>query len=68
MLLPERTGVIKNGAIFYRGEDLLSKSKDEMRLIRGACISMIFQDPMTALNPVMTVGDQIAEVILRHQD
>ncbi|MBR1456830.1 MAG: ABC transporter ATP-binding protein [Oscillospiraceae bacterium] len=65
-LLPERTGVIKSGAICYKGEDLLSKSKEEMRLIRGACISMIFQDPMTALNPVLTIGEQIRESLEIH--
>ena len=53
--------------MIFQGEDLLAKSKDEMREIRGSKIAMIFQDPMTALNPVMTVGDQIAEVICEHE-
>ena len=65
-LLPERTGVIRSGEILYKGENLLAKSKEEMRLIRGACISMIFQDPMTALNPVLTIGDQIRESLEIH--
>ena len=65
-LLPERVGAIKKGKIKFEGENLLEKSKREMRAVRGKKISMIFQDPMTALNPVKTVGDQIAEVILLH--
>ncbi|MBE5890200.1 MAG: ABC transporter ATP-binding protein [Lachnospiraceae bacterium] len=65
-LLPEKVGAIKKGQIEFEGEDLLTKSKRKMREIRGKKISMIFQDPMTALNPVKTVGDQIAEVILLH--
>ncbi|MDR1020038.1 MAG: ABC transporter ATP-binding protein [Synergistaceae bacterium] len=65
-LLPERTGEITSGEIIYRGEDLLRKTKAEMRAVRGAMISMIFQDPMTSLNPVMTVGDQILESLRIH--
>ena len=65
-LLPEKVGAIKKGKIKFEGENLLEKSKKEMRAVRGKKISMIFQDPMTALNPVKTVGDQIAEVILLH--
>ena len=65
-LLPDRIGKITEGKIFYQGENLLEKNKEEIRLIRGACISMIFQDPMTALNPVMTVGDQIHESLSIH--
>ncbi len=65
-LLPDKVGAIKQGKIKFEGEDLLKKSKREMRAVRGKKISMIFQDPMTALNPVKTVGDQIAEVILLH--
>ena len=67
-LLPERTGKITGGSIRYMGEELLTKSKAEMRLIRGECISMIFQDPMTALNPLMTVGDQICESLDIHNE
>jgi len=66
-LVPDPPGKILEGEIIYRGEDLLKKRLPEMRKIRGNKISMIFQDPMTSLNPVMTVGDQIAEVIKLHQ-
>ncbi|MCL1975252.1 MAG: ABC transporter ATP-binding protein [Firmicutes bacterium] len=65
-LLPEKTGHITQGEILFKGEDLLKKSKREMRGIRGAHISMIFQDPMTSLNPTITVGDQIYESLLIH--
>ncbi|MBQ6692877.1 MAG: ABC transporter ATP-binding protein, partial [Clostridia bacterium] len=67
-LLPEQVGKITSGSIKYNGIDILSASKDQMRELRGAQISMIFQDPMTALNPMLTVGDQIAEVIRLHQN
>jgi peptide/nickel transport system ATP-binding protein len=65
-LLPERTGKILQGEILWNGDDLLKKNKNEMRLIRGSLISMIFQDPMTALNPIFTVGDQILESLEIH--
>lgn len=65
-LLPAKVGHVIQGSIELDGEDLLQKSPREMRAVRGKRISMIFQDPMTALNPVKTVGDQIAEVILLH--
>lgn len=65
-LVPNPPGKIKGGEVFYDGEDLLKKSVQEMREVRGKQISMIFQDPMTSLNPVMTVRDQIMEVILQH--
>lgn len=65
-LLPQRTGIAGHGRIMFEGKDLLQASEAEMRAIRGNKISMIFQDPMTSLNPVLTVGDQIAEVILLH--
>ena len=65
-LVPDPPGKIISGEILYNGEDLLKKSNAEMRKIRGGEISMIFQDPMTALNPVLRVGDQIAEVIHLH--
>jgi peptide/nickel transport system ATP-binding protein len=55
------TSDIKSGEILYHGEDLLKKTVREMEKVRGNEITMIFQDPMTALNPVMTVGEQIAE-------
>lgn len=65
-LIPSPPGVIVSGEILFDGEDLLKKSERELRTIRGNSISMIFQDPMTALNPVLQVGDQIAEVIQIH--
>lgn len=67
-LVPDPPGRIVSGEILYRGVDLLKLSKGEIQLIRGADISMIFQDPMTALNPVHTVGAQIAEVVQLHQN
>ena len=65
-LLPEKTGRIEGGEILYKGSNLLTKSPLEMKMIRGAAISMIFQDPMTALNPIMTVGNQILESLDTH--
>ncbi len=65
-LVPNPPGEIVSGQIFFDGEDILKKSEREMRRIRGDRISMIFQDPMTALNPVLTVGEQIQEVIRLH--
>lgn len=65
-LLPQPQGRVSNGTVFFNGEDLYQKSEHEMRKIRGKKISMIFQDPMTALNPIDTVGDQIAEAIRLH--
>ena len=63
-LLPPQARI--HGSIRFRGQDLLAIPEPEMRHIRGAGISMIFQEPMTALNPVMRVGDQIAEAVLAH--
>jgi oligopeptide transport system ATP-binding protein len=60
-------GRIESGVIDFKGQDLLKFSEPQMRAIRGNKISMIFQDPMTSLNPVLTVGDQIAETIMVHQ-
>ncbi len=65
-LLPERTGVIESGSITFEGKDTLSIREAEMREIRGDKIAMIFQDPMTALNPVYTVGEQIGEALSLH--
>ncbi|MGF6376651.1 peptide/nickel transport system ATP-binding protein [Clostridiales Family XIII bacterium PM5-7] len=65
-LLPQKVGNIHSGKIEFEGEDLIQYSEDDMRSIRGSHISMIFQDPMTSLNPVLTVGDQIAESIETH--
>lgn len=67
-LVPDPPGKITGGEILYKGEDLFQRSEREMRKIRGKDISMIFQDPMTALNPVHPVGRQIAEVIKLHQN
>ena len=66
-LLPDPPGKVTGGSILFDGEDLQTKSEKEMRAVRGGQISMIFQDPMTALNPVIRVGDQIAEVIRLHE-
>ncbi len=66
-LVPNPPGKIINGKILYDGKDILKVSDTEIREIRGSQISMIFQDPMTSLNPVMTVGEQIAEVIQIHE-
>ncbi len=60
-------GKITSGKILFEGRDLLALPADELRAIRGARIAMIFQEPMTALNPVFTVGSQIAEVLTTHQ-
>lgn len=65
-LLPDRTGKVPSGEIFFEGEDLLPLKEQDRMKIRGSKISMIFQDPMTALNPVLTVGDQIGEALLLH--
>ena len=67
-LIPSPPGKITSGEIIYKGDDLLKKSAEEMRKIRGKEISMIFQEPMTSLNPVITVGKQIMEAILTHED
>ena len=65
-LLPHPQGKVISGSIKYNGEEILNKSNKDMTRFRGEKISMIFQDPMTSLNPVMTVGDQIAEGIRLH--
>ena len=66
-LIPDPPGIVTGGEILFEGEDLLKQNKKKMRSIRGKKISMIFQDPMTSLNPVMTVGSQIAESIRIHE-
>ena len=66
-LISEPAGKIVEGEIWFKGEDLLKKNEEEMQKIRGNEISMIFQEPMTALNPVYTIGDQIVEVLLLHK-
>ena len=66
-ILPDPPARICGGEIYFEGEELLTLPEKKMRTIRGNKISMIFQDPMTALNPVYTVGSQIAEVVALHQ-
>ena len=66
-LIPDPPGKIVGGRIGFDGEDLLRLPESEMRKIRGNRISMIFQEPMTSLNPVFTVGDQVGEVLRLHQ-
>ena len=66
-LLPERVGKIVKGEIVLDGIDIMKSSEADMRLLRGNIVSMIFQDPMTSLNPVLTIGDQIAEVLELHK-
>ena len=63
-LIESPPGRITSGRINFQGRDLLSLNQDEMRTIRGRSISMIFQEPMTSLNPVMTVGRQVAEPLM----
>ena len=65
-LLPQKVGKITKGKIEFEGRDIVKLTEDNMRDIRGSHISMIFQDPMSSLNPVLTVGDQIAEAIQTH--
>jgi len=67
-LIEPPAGEIVTGTIEFQGENLLTLGEDEMQEIRGAKIAMIFQDPMTALNPVYTVGDQLIETIVLHQN
>jgi oligopeptide transport system ATP-binding protein len=66
-LIPEPPGKISDGEVFYRGMDLLEMSLGEIRGIRGNEIAMVFQDPMTSLNPVLTVGRQISESLVVHR-
>jgi oligopeptide/dipeptide ABC transporter ATP-binding protein len=66
-LIPDPPGKIVEGEILFEGSNLLEKTEAEMRNIRGNDISMIFQEPMTSLNPVFTIGDQIMEAIILHQ-
>ncbi len=67
-LLPERTGFITGGSIDLEGTDVLAAAEAELRAIRGNKVSMIFQDPMTSLNPIIPVGKQIDEALLLHTD
>jgi oligopeptide/dipeptide ABC transporter ATP-binding protein len=66
-LIPCPPGIIAGGEILFKGQNLLDLSEDEMEGIRGNDVSMIFQEPMTSLNPVFTIGDQIKEAIMLHQ-
>lgn len=66
-LIASPPGKISSGQIFLDGEDIIPKSEEEKRHIRGGKIAMIFQDPMTSLNPVLSVGEQIAEMIRLHE-
>ncbi len=65
-LLPDKVGIIRQGEIFLEGRNLRDLSEADMRLLRGNDVSMIFQDPMTSLNPTHTVGEQIGEVVKLH--
>ena len=67
-ILPDPPAKIRSGEIVLDGQDLLKIDEKEMRKIRGRKVSMIFQDPMTALNPIMKIGEQISEVIKMHND
>ncbi|HWU44400.1 MAG TPA: ABC transporter ATP-binding protein, partial [Bdellovibrio sp.] len=67
MRLIQKPGAIESGKIVFKGKDLLTLNDEKMREIRGNEIAMIFQEPMTSLNPVYTIGDQIEEAILLHQ-
>lgn len=67
-LVPSPPGRIESGQVLYKGKDLLTYTDEEMRKIRGNRISMIFQEPMTSLNPLYTLGNQISEVLMLHRD
>jgi peptide/nickel transport system ATP-binding protein len=67
-LIPPETGRIASGSIHFEGKDLATLAEPEMKRLRGHRISMIFQEPMTSLNPVLTIGTQIAENVVRHLD
>lgn len=66
-LIPNPPGRIKNGEIIFEGRDLTKLTEKEMQQVRGKDIAMIFQDPMTSLNPTMTIGNQIMEGLIKHQ-
>ena len=66
-LVPDPPGIITEGEIIFEGKNLIYNTEKENQKIRGNGISMIFQDPMTALNPIMTIGDQLTEVVLQHK-
>lgn len=66
-LIPSPPGKIESGTAFFQGQDLLSLSEDQLRDIRGDDIAMIFQDPMTCLNPYLTIGEQLVEPLIYHR-
>ena len=66
-LLPRGAATVSHGTVRYRGQDLLAKDRAGMESLRGNRIAMIFQEPMTSLNPVFTIGDQVAEAVQRHK-
>ena len=66
-LVPDPPGIILDGEILFKGKNLIYNSDRENQEMRGNGISMIFQDPMTALNPIMTIGQQLAEVVIKHK-
>ena len=68
MQILEKNGRIKDGAIYYKGEDITKWKESQMRKFRGKCCSIIFQDPMTSLNPVFTIGNQLVEAISLHTE
>ena len=65
-LIPQPPGKIMGGAIYYKGENLLDLNQEAIQKIRGKSIGMVFQEPMTSLNPVLTIGDQISEAVILH--
>jgi len=67
-LIPQPPGKIMGGKVFFNGQNLLDLSDEEMQKIRGNQIAMVFQEPMTSLNPVFTIGDQIQEAIMIHEE
>lgn len=67
MRLLQYPGRIKEGEVLFKGRDIVTRSDKDMQEIRGNEIAMIFQDPMTSLNPVYTIGDQIMEAVMQHQ-
>jgi ABC-type dipeptide/oligopeptide/nickel transport system ATPase component len=66
-LIPDPPGKITGGEILFKGEDILKAHRRRLREIRGNRISMVFQEPMSSLNPVFTVGNQMEEVVILHQ-
>src|SRR5262245_53349419 len=66
-LVPEPAGRIVGGRVLFEGDDLLAKTPAEMRRVRGKKIAMVLQDPLTSLNPALTIGTQVGEVVRLHQ-